>query len=269
MNIKNLGYFFWGVISFLGMSFLCIAYATQLSPDIPGLNHSGRTLIIAHRGASGYCLENTLVAFELAVRMGADVIEFDLRKTRDNQLVVIHDQRIDRITKERGEVADKTLSELKSLSIRTCPEEKYENEKILSLEEVLGWARERKIRLLIDVKVPAVEENLLKVIDQYQMSQRCIIACPGDNFLENVRRINPEIMTLRQSTRLGTPADILGIHYQRISSELTRAIHKKHKLVWVWTVNTPGLIKRCLEMEVDGIITNYPDRVVEILAGEY
>ncbi len=126
-----------------------------------------KTKIWAHRGASGHAPENTLEAFELAVRQGADGVELDVQLTRDGELVVIHDEEVDRVSGVKGFVKDFTLAELKKLNVnRPCP--KYENVRIPTLREVYELLRPSGLEINVELKTgiffySGIEEKVLEL----------------------------------------------------------------------------------------------------------
>lgn len=131
-------------------------------------------MIIAHRGASGYAPENTMAAFELADRLGADFIELDIRMSKDGELVVIHDKTVDRTTNKAGYVHDYTLRELKGMDAGSFFSAKYADETIVTLEEVI-YAFAGRIGILIEIKdpqlYPGIEEKLAKMVRRYELIQ--------------------------------------------------------------------------------------------------
>ncbi|CAM4420285.1 glycerophosphodiester phosphodiesterase [Paenibacillus alkaliterrae] len=131
-------------------------------------------LIIAHRGASGYAPENTMAAFELAERLGADFIELDVRMSKDGELVVIHDKSVDRTTNKTGFVHDYTLRELQKMDAGSYFHADYAEETIVSLEEVMDRFYGR-IGLLIEIKdpplYPGIEKKLAAVVLRYKLLQ--------------------------------------------------------------------------------------------------
>ncbi|CAM4396847.1 glycerophosphodiester phosphodiesterase [Paenibacillus alkaliterrae] len=130
--------------------------------------------IIAHRGASGYAPENTMAAFELAERLGADFIELDIRMSKDGELVVIHDKTVDRTTNEAGYVHDYTLQELQGMDAGSHFHADYADETIVSLEEVMDRFAGR-IGILIEIKdpplYPGIEEKLAEMVRRYEIIQ--------------------------------------------------------------------------------------------------
>ncbi|RCW51966.1 glycerophosphodiester phosphodiesterase [Paenibacillus prosopidis] len=132
------------------------------------------SLILAHRGASGYAPENTMAAFKLAERLGADFIELDVRMSKDGGLVVIHDKTVDRTTNKTGFVHDYTLRELQGMDAGSFYDKAYAHERLLSLEEVM-YSFAGRIGILIEIKdpqlYPGIEEKLAKMVRRYELIQ--------------------------------------------------------------------------------------------------
>ena len=124
--------------------------------------------VFAHRGASAYAPENTLAAFRLAEEQGADGIELDVQLTKDGQVVVIHDENIDRTGTGTGAVRDYTLEELRKLSFHNHMEA-YEGEKIPTLEEVLTFVKQGRMEVNIELKTgvywyPEIEKKTIEIV---------------------------------------------------------------------------------------------------------
>src|SRR5215471_12590471 len=121
---------------------------TQAPTERPSLRRRlererGRVWVVGHRGAMGYCPENTLASFERGLELGADWIELDVHLSRDGQLIVIHDETLDRTTSGHGLVRDHTLAELKRLDAGAWFGAEYAGQRIPTLDEVLDWAHRR------------------------------------------------------------------------------------------------------------------------------
>ena len=137
-----------------------------------------QTLVWAHRGASGYAPENTMEAFEKAAEMKADGIELDVQMTKDGELVVIHDETIDRTSDGHGWVKDFTYAKLASHHFnKTHPE--YQNARIPTLEEVYEWIKGTNLTLNVEIKTgevfyPDIEERLLDLTARYGIEDKVI-----------------------------------------------------------------------------------------------
>ena len=155
--------------------------------------------IFAHRGASGYAPENTLAAFRLAEEQGSDGVELDVQLTKDGEVVVIHDEKIDRTSTGTGFVRDYTLEELKKFSFHNHMEA-YEGETIPTLEEVLNLLKPGKMEVNIELKTgifwyPEIEEKTMEIVKKTGMEDRVIYSSFNHYSIQEVRRLNPEAET--------------------------------------------------------------------------
>src|SRR3990170_6122982 len=144
-------------------------------------------LRIGRRGARAYEPENTLRSFKKAIEIGVDAVEFDVRKTRDNHLVVIHDADVKRTTNGKGLVADLTLKEIKELSAE-------KGEKIPTLEEALEFL-DNKAKILIELKEIGCEEKVLTTVHSKKLEKNVIITSFLENALKKIRELNKQIET--------------------------------------------------------------------------
>lgn len=233
------------------------------------------TRIWAHRGASGYAPENTLEAFAKAVEMGADGIELDVQFSKDGEIVVIHDEIVDRVTEGKGEVRSFTLAELKQLHAnQTFPE--YKDARIPTLAEVYELIKPTELTINVEIKTgiffyPGIEEKVLKLTKEMGMEDRVIYSSFNHYTLETLKKLNPAVKTgILYSDgiyKIGEYAQQLNadaLHpalYNVLYPGMVEDCHSRGKKIHVWTVNETSHIKKMLEMGVDAIITNYPDRV--------
>jgi glycerophosphoryl diester phosphodiesterase len=241
--------------------------------------------VIAHRGASGYAPENTLAAFELAVKQGADAIELDVRLTRDGAPVVIHDATLDRTTDLAGPVRARTLAELRQADAgyrftadrgRTTAYRGAEV-RIPTLAEVLWTFPATPV--MVEVKEPAVQEAVRRVLLEERACDRCLVASAHLEALELFREepfacgaAGAEISELYWSVmfRRARPSP----RYRALSVPLryrglpvpTRAFvaaARRHGgPVHVWTINDAATARRLWARGVAGIVTNVPDVVL-------
>jgi glycerophosphoryl diester phosphodiesterase len=225
---------------------------------------STRPLIIAHRGFSSRYLENTLASVRAALDLGVDFVEIDVQETRDGELIVFNDYRLNRICGVRGRVRHKTLAEIQRL-----------NPQVPTLKEVLRTCRGRA-EVLIEIK-RADPRKVAEVITKLRMEREVIVfslsvprmkqfafAAPGVARFGLIAR-NP----LWAMARLKASVDIEGLGISRrlvTSPRIVRQIHRRGWEVFVWTVNREVEMKKLASWGVDGIITNYPDRAKSCLA---
>ncbi len=226
-------------------------------------------IIVAHRGAPAYAPENTIQSFEKAWKLGADMIELDLRETDDGYLVCIHDSTVDRTTTGSGDVSSFTLKELKKLDAGAGQE-------IPLLEDVLKFAR-GKLQVNIDLKIAGAERRIIDTITRLNMNQDVLISSFLHILLPEVREIDESIKVAilieHVVENLASYAKDLGAYAVNPAKELTNAelvqnVHHFGIRVFPWTVNNELLMKNLFDIGVDGIITDHPDIGVKLLRSE-
>ena len=236
--------------------------------------------VIAHRGASGYAPENTIPAFDKAVEMHADYFEIDVQMSKDGELVLIHDNSVDRTTDGSGMVKDLTLEELQQLDAGSWFGEEFAGTKIPTFEEVLDRYR-GKIGILIELKspelYPGVEEKVVQALKERNMDNpsngKIIIQSFNHDSVKKVRELLPNIplgvllsyhangFTNEQLQNFATYADYFNPNKANITSELVERIHAHGLMTHPWTVRDRESAQFLLDVGVDGIITDFPDYV--------
>src|SRR3970040_167766 len=154
--------------------------------------------LIAHRGASGTAPENTMAAFRRAIELGANFIETDLQLTRDAHLVAIHDVTLERTTNGHGTVRDHTLAELRQLDAGSWFSPEFAGEKIPTMDEIFGLAREADVVFFLELKADVlwgVEHKLAHALRQSGEAARTMVLSFHDRILANVHRLDPTLMT--------------------------------------------------------------------------
>ncbi|MHA2185842.1 MAG: glycerophosphodiester phosphodiesterase [Promethearchaeota archaeon] len=232
-------------------------------------------LVFAHRGASNIAPENTLKAFEKAIELQADFIEFDIHKSKDNIIVVMHDANTFRTTGRLGVIKNMTLGELKQLD---CGD----GEKIPTLEEVIRITK-NKIKLNIEVKARGLVEELVEKIENEGILESVIISSFKLDVLLRVKKLNPQIkLASLEPTRIGwlnswisrkkllkdaIENNFFAINpfHVLVTQKFINKAHKNNLKVFPWTVNSDAAIRKLIKMGIDGIITNKIYRVKEVL----
>lgn len=224
-------------------------------------------LKIAHRGAKAYEPENTLQAFQKALDLNSDGIELDVHLSTDGHIIVIHDETIDRTTNGKGSVNDFTLAELKSFLI----DEKYQ---IPTLNEVFDLVN-KKCLINIELKglrtAPKVVELIEKYISEKDWKYENFIISSFDwNKLEETSNLNPNIpigvlteenIDLALAFAEKIKAKAIHPDFQLLNPDNVNEMHKKGFLVLPWTVNTKEDIQKVKSYQVDGIISDNPDKI--------
>lgn len=222
---------------------------------------------IAHRGAKGYEPENTLVAFQKAIDLCCDGIELDVHLTLDNEIMVIHDETIDRTSDGKGFVNQMTLSELKKIKI----DEKHE---IPTLKEVFKLIN-HKISINIELKSFETAEKVVELIVKYIKERKWkyndfVISSFDWNALQQVRFLNDKIQIgVLTATDLAAAfafakfikAKTINPYFELLNKENVAKIHEKEFEIHTWTVNEIEDINKIKLLQVDGIISDFPDRI--------
>ncbi len=249
--------------------------------------------VIAHRGGRGLWPENTLYAFRRAVELGVDVLEMDVRQSADGELVIVHDETVDRTTEGSGPVSALPLARLRELDAgyrwspdggRTHPH-RGSGLTVPSLREVFAALPQARMNLEIKVRGPGLAGPLCRVIREHRMEHRVVVASFGQEAMDAFRAACPEVATaatadearrffrltalfleplfepraeaLQVPERLGT--------LEVLTPRLVRAARRLNLKIEVWTVNEPDDMRRLIALPVDGIMTDYPDRLLALL----
>ena len=276
-----------------------LALPPVLIPDAPSkpyYENIQRPLVIAHQGGDGIWPGDTMYAFEKAVEIGADVLEMDAHITEDGQIVLMHDEKVDRTTDGTGLIEDLTLSELKNLDAaykwsnddgKTFP---YRGQGIQV--PVLGELFEKfpRMRYVIEIKLTQnpIEKPLCDLIRNHDMQDKVMVASFHDEAMQNFRRTCPQVATSASRTEVRNfvlfgkvfLSGWIAPQYQAIqppydpkesmnilimTKRFIREAHAKNIKVEPWTVDEPELMKEYIEWGVDGIMTDRPDLMIGVL----
>ena len=235
-------------------------------------------LIFGHRGASGYAPENTLEAFELAARMGAQGVELDVHICASGELVVAHDETVDRVSDGSGRIMDHSLTQLKRLTFnRTHPE--VAGARIPLLSEVVELLRPTGLQINIELKnsliaYPGMEEEVIALAAKEFSLDRIIFSSFSHASMVHVKETDRSLICgLLYSASMVRPweyAKALGMDaiHPDFSEVITpggncEAAHREGILVHTWTVNDEAYMDRVLEEGADILITNRPDTAAE------
>jgi glycerophosphoryl diester phosphodiesterase len=290
---------FKSILLLIGILFVAVVLLSYLTPDAQSKLYYvkvDRPLVIAHQGGDGVWPGDTMYAFEKAVEIGADVLEMDAHITKDGQIVLMHDEKVDRTTDGTGLIEEMSLEELKQLDAayqwsnddgQTFPF-RGQGIQIPTLEEL--FHKFPQMRYVIEIKLTEnpIDKPLCDLIHQNNMQDKVVVASFHDEAMQNFRETCPELATsasrgeVTQFVLLGKIflSGIVNPSYQSIqppfdpdesfnipimTKRFIREAHAKNISVEPWTVNDPDLMKQYIEWGVDGIITDRPDLMVEIL----
>jgi glycerophosphoryl diester phosphodiesterase len=214
---------------------------------------------VGHRGARAYEPENTLCSFKKAIELGVDAVELDVRKTKDSEIIVIHDADIKRTTNGSGLVSDLTLQQVKSFSAD-------KNEKIPTLAEALDFI-DKKVRVFVELKETGFEEQVLSIVKKKGLVKNVVIVSFLEDALRRVRELDSGIETgliyakhknpLKSALEL--KAQWMLAFYKFTHTANVQKAHESGLKVLVWTVNTPEEVAEMKKKGVDGVASDKPD----------
>lgn len=233
----------------------------------------------AHRGASKYYPENTILAIKEGIKTKATGLEIDVHKSKDNKLVVIHDEDIERTFIGKGLVKDYTLQELKSFKCRNKNFEDNLECRIPTLEEVLELVKESNIILNIELKTDeihydGIERDVIDLVNKYNLKNRIILSSFNHESIRICREIDSKIKTgllyskpIEDVVNYAKSFGANAIHpdIRLVSEGLIREAKKNNIEVNIYTVNSSILMRRLIAAEVSGVFTDYPDLLSEII----
>ena len=246
--------------------------------------------VIAHRGGSNLAPENTLAAFQNAINLGVDMIEIDVEQTNDSVVVVIHDTRVDRTSNGTGSVDSLNYSYVKTLDAGSWFDKRYENEKISTLDETLQLINGQVI-LLIEIKdgserYPGIEQRTVDAIQKFNAHSWTIVQSFNKKAIERVRLLDKGIETyfvigrnfkqyyqelrsqIDQDPSIKPGFNGIAVHHGMLSAASVDSLKQFGLGVFTWTVDKPEDMRKMIDMGVDGIITDSPDKLIDLIESE-
>jgi len=236
---------------------------------------------IAHRGHSAAAPENTLAAFRKAIELGPEMIECDVRRTRDGNLVVIHDPTVDRTTDGKGRVADLTLADIKKLDAGGWFGPEFAGERIPTLDEALELSS-GKVKLIIEIKENGLEDQVTALVADRGMLGEVLIASFHYQIGVRLFELAPEIPFVvllgLDHELVGSEAvsvvdeaaavngSIFGLNYAAVSPDVVAACHSANLSLMAWTVDKEEDMRRMIEMGVRTIASNRLDLLLRVLS---
>lgn len=234
-------------------------------------------LAIAHRGASGYAPENTFAAFRKALAMGATFIETDLQLSRDARFVAMHDPTVQRTTNGQGSVHEMTLADLRKLDAGSWFGSEFAGERIPTLEEILEFAKKHDVVFYLELKPSGFwggEHALISALRESGEIARTVVISFDPQILASVRRIEPTLMTgLLFDGRIPNPlekalevgARQIAVRGDLVTPRFLKETRERDLQVVCWTVNQPAHMRLLADAGVAGIMSDYPDLLVDLI----
>ena len=236
--------------------------------------------IIAHRGMSGTYPENTMLSFMKAAEAGADGIELDVHLSRDGEVMIMHDEDLERTTGVKKLLSECTRAELERINAGRTKDDSFGFTPVPSLEEYLSWVKDTGLYTNIELKTapvyyPGIEEKTIALIRRFSLEDRIIFSSFNWLSVIRARELAPGIRSgfLIASPRIvniGSLIHSLGMEYYHpdyalLSDGAVKELKDSRCGINVWTVNDEEAIRRCIAWDVEGLITNYPERAIQIL----
>ena len=242
-------------------------------------------LIIGHRGNSGVAPANTMESIRQAVALGVDMIELDVKQTRDCVLILIHNDTLDETTNGKGFVSDMDYASIRELDAGSWKDKRYAGERIPTLMEALDFAR-GKVYLSLDLKDEAVIPAMLNAIKNADMVDDVVICGCCEPQAKSIWDINKNItVVLNTDSKLDELAkrenktdfireyihracrerfSALNVSYRFVTEELIYRAHLRGLPVWTWTVDNISDMERLINMGADAIYSNFPERLLQV-----
>lgn len=236
----------------------------------------------AHRGASFDYPENTILALKEGIKSGANGLEIDVHKTKDNKLVVIHDEDIERTYLGKGLVKDFTLDELRKFKNRKKLFRDNIECHIPTLEEVLKLIKGKDITLNIELKTDeihydGIESDVISLINEYKLNKQIILSSFNHDSIKIVKSLDSSIKTgilydkpIENVINYAKSLEVDALHpdLRLVSRELIQEAHENNLKVNIYTVNNPIYMRFLIKSKADGLFTDYPELLNEILKEE-
>lgn len=232
-----------------------------------------KPIIVGHRGAAGLAPENTLEAFQVALDLVIDGIEIDVQRSKDGVPVVFHDEDLERLTNGTGKLWDRTLDELKTLIV--TPFEGYHDVRIPTLRETFEFLRAADQLLMIELKepwrYPGIEEQIVALIREFDLAERAQVRAFYHDSLHAIHRLAPEIaLSELWLDRLPEDDEVIyktvNSHHILFTADNVARLHQRGVQVTAWTVNELEDARRLIEIGIDGLTTNFPDRLLTLFS---
>src|SRR5262249_10011530 len=250
-----------------------LGFVGYLGWSVPGrLGARVPIVVVAHRGYARLAPENTLSAFRAAIEVGADFAELDVQETSDGVVVVLHDRDLMRLAGDPRRISDISFAEARKLDLGRRAGPEFAGERIPTLAEAIALAR-GKIKLQIELKYYGKDRGLARkvaeLVRREDFEDQCEVSSLDEGGLTKARQANPRLRVVALVTyALGDPGrpdvDGLSVNTQVLTDRLIRAVRRRDKSLYVWTVDDPRAMVRLIERGVGGIVTNAPDVLLRI-----
>lgn len=230
--------------------------------------------VAAHKGDGFNSPENSVSAVKSAIEKGVAVVELDVTLTKDNVLVLSHDQDLKRLAGISKDIKDLTYEEIKRIDVGSSFDESYAGENIPTLDEILAITSKTNTGIILDVKTNVDEEmyakEIARLIKKYDVEESVSVQSFNHEFLKMMRKQNEEIkigqiLYLYAGSLSNLDVDFYTVRETMLTKRFIQHARKENRKIWVWTVNSKRNTKKVLSYDIDGIITDYPEQVQRII----
>ncbi|MFC3039812.1 glycerophosphodiester phosphodiesterase [Virgibacillus xinjiangensis] len=266
-------------------SIICVAMSMFAMPVMAAkgevsMREQQQIVNVAHRGASAHAPENTMAAFHKGVEMKADYVEIDVQMTKDGELVLIHDTTVDRTTDGTGKVSDYTLEEIRQLDAGSWFGEEFSGEKVPTFEEMLDAFR-GKTGILVELKAPelypGIEEKVAEALKERNMDHtangKIVIQSFNHESVKKSKELLPELphavlagmswadVSMEELNEFASYADYFNPNMNIVTPELVDMVHTAGLEIYPYTSRSQEQAYHLFDLNVDGIVTDYPEHV--------
>lgn len=270
------------LLRWMGISLAVVGWTLYVSHTACRADVISDTKIVAHRGFSSIAPENTLASINAAIAIGAPTVEFDLYACASGEVVLMHDETVDRTTDGTGAVSSLTLAQLKQLDAGSWFSSTFEDERIPTLDETLAVLKKSKTVAACEIKESGIVGDVVSALTRADMIDQSVIISFNSIYLTWVHQLNPNIPTaLNFSTLTGSTtakkaewisaqltacdADIASIPYGLLSADLVASLDKVDVPVWAWTIDDTATMEKMFSWGADSITTNRPNLGITLI----
>ncbi|WHX24626.1 glycerophosphodiester phosphodiesterase [Virgibacillus halodenitrificans] len=230
--------------------------------------------IASHRGDLKHAPENSMSSIRSAIRKGVDAVEVDVAMTKDGVIVLSHDLDLKRVAGVSDKISNLTYEEIKQIDIGRLYGEEFIGERIPTLDEVLKVMQENDTKLIIDLKSAepgrGFAEKIVKLVEKNESDHLAYVQSFNYELLQDIRKRNEtikigQILFLSAGNLSKLDVDFYTIRESMLTERFIERAKKQNREVWVWTVNIKRNMKEVLKYDIDGIITDYPERAQRVL----
>lgn len=248
-----------------------------LKPMPKSLVSDRHPIIVGHRGAKGLAPENTLSAFKASADLNIDGIEFDVQRTQDGHLIVFHDENVAQTTDGSGLVETLSLETIKTLDAGRRFDPRFQGERIPTLREAFEFLLQTQLLLFIELKepwrYPGIEADLVTLIREYDLIERVQVRSFYHDALHTIYHLDPEIaLSGLWLNRLPSDDEVtfktINALFRLYTPDNIAHIHRRGQLATAWVVNELDAARDLISAGIDGLTTDYPDRLHKLIESQ-